>query len=60
VRPVGQAASGTIQANKSVLEERNELVIFVAHQFKQVALVLLSQSKMFLFQRKSGISFKCG
>ena len=42
VRPAGQAASGTGQPNKVVLEEPNELVILVAKQVKQVALVLPS------------------
>jgi len=60
VRPAGQAASGTGQPNEVELEEPNELVILVAQQVKQVALVLPSQSKMFLFQKKSGFPFKCG
>jgi len=48
------------QPNEVVLEEPNELVVLVAQHVKQVALVLPSQSKMFLFQKKSGFPFKCG
>jgi len=42
-----------------VLEDPNELVILVAKNVKQVKLVLPSQSKMLLFQKKSGCPFKC-
>jgi len=43
-----------------VIEEPNELVILVAQHVKQVALVLPSQTKMFLFRKKSGFPLKCG
>jgi len=56
VRPAGQAASGTGQPNEVVLEEPNELVILVAQQVKQVALVLRSQLKMFFVSEEVGLS----
>jgi len=60
VRHAGQSASGTGKPNEVVLEEPNELVLLVAQHVKQVALVLPSQSKFFLFQKKSGFPFKRG